>query len=133
MDMSAKQFLTDWFTELATSGFDSEVFLGALSDDLVWTATGHSPISGTYRGKQQYIDNVYAPLDARLQRWPRAEVVRIIGDSDWAVVQFHGEGGAGVNGTEYTLDYCWVVHVEGGAITEVIGYYDQSKVNDLFA
>jgi ketosteroid isomerase-like protein len=47
-----RRFLTDWFARLESSGFDGGVFLGALSDDLVWTATGASPVSGTFRGKQ---------------------------------------------------------------------------------
>ncbi|MET3860823.1 ketosteroid isomerase-like protein [Dietzia sp. 2505] len=129
----ARHFLADWFDRLSASGFDGSVFLDALADDLVWTATGQSPVSGTFHGRQQYIDNVWTPLDQHLARWPRAEVVRILGDGDWATVQFRGVGGLGVNGSDYTLDYCWIVHVENDRITEVIGFYDQTKVNELFA
>jgi ketosteroid isomerase-like protein len=51
-------FLREWFDRLAESGWTAEVFLAALSPDLVWTATGSSPISGTYRG-----------LEASTARW----------------------------------------------------------------
>lgn len=130
---SAKQFLQKWFDDLERTGFDGTVFLDALSDDIVWNATGGSPVSGVFRGKQAYVDQVYRPLGERLAKWPRADVVRIIGDGDWAAVQFRGVGGEGRNGTDYTLDYCWLIHVEGDLITEVIGFYDQTKVNELFA
>jgi ketosteroid isomerase-like protein len=129
---NTRQFLTDWFARLETSGFDGGVFLGALSDDLIWTATGTSPVSGTFQGKQSYIDNVWRPLDDHLARWPRANVVRILADGEWAVVEFHGVGGLGRNGTDYTLQYCWVVRVVDDLVRAVVGYYDQTKVNELF-
>ena len=128
-----RRFLTEWFARLEATGFDGGVFLDALSDDLVWTATGHSPVSGTFRGKQSYIDNVWRPLDDHLSTWPRADVVRILADGEWAVVEFHGVGGVGRNGTDYTLQYCWVIRVADDRIREVVGYYDQVKVNELFA
>jgi ketosteroid isomerase-like protein len=58
---NTRQFLTDWFAPLETTGFDGGVLLGALSDDLIWTATGTSPVSGTFQGKQSYIDQPLAP------------------------------------------------------------------------
>jgi uncharacterized protein len=127
-----RRFLTDWFDQLEATGFDGGVFLGALSDDLVWTATGNSPVSGTFRGKQAYIDGVWRPLDDHLETWPKAEVQRILADGEWAVVEFHGVGGVGKNGTDYTLQYCWVVRVVEDRIVEVVGYYDQVKVGELF-
>jgi uncharacterized protein len=126
-------FLTDWFARLEATGFDGGVFLDALSDDLVWTATGTSPVSGTFRGKQSYIDNVWRPLDDHLVTWPTASVLRILADGEWAVVEFRGVGGLGRNGADYTLEYCWVVRVVDDRVREVVGYYDQVKVNELFA
>ena len=128
-----RRFLTDWFDQLEATGFDGTVFLGALSDDLVWTATGNSPVSGTFRGKQAYIDGVWRGLDSHLVTWPKAEVQRILADGEWAVVEFHGVGGLGRNGTDYTLQYCWVLRVVEDLIVEVVGYYDQVKVAELFA
>ncbi|WP_344421355.1 nuclear transport factor 2 family protein [Pseudonocardia ailaonensis] len=130
---ATRAFLVEWFDRLAATGFDGGVFLGALSDDLVWTATGTSPVSGTFRGKQAYVDGVWRPLDQHLQRWPRAEVLRILADGEWATVEFRGVGGLGVNGLDYSLQYCWVLRVVGDEITEVVGYYDQTQVEALFA
>jgi uncharacterized protein len=128
-----RRFLIGWFARLDAIGFDGGVFLDALADDLVWTATGTSPVSGTFRGKQSYIDNVWRPLDDRLDRWPKANVLRILADGEWAVVEFCGVGGIGRNGADYTLQYCWVVRVVDDLVREVVGYYDQVKVNELFA
>ena len=128
-----RQFLTDWFARLEATGFDGGVFLDALSDDLVWTATGNSPVSGTFRGKQSYVEHVWRPLDDHLVTWPRAVVQRILADGEWALVEFRGVGGLGRNGTDYTLQYCWVVRVVDNRVCEVVGYYDQVKVAALFA
>ena len=128
-----RRFLTDWFARLEASRFDGGVFLGALAEDLVWTATGSSPVSGTFRGKQSYIDHVWRPLDDHLTRWPRADVLRILADGEWAVVEFRGVGGIGRNGTDYSLHYCWIVRVVDDQVREVVGYYDQVKVNELFS
>ena len=128
-----RRFLTEWFDRLEATGFDGGVFLDALADDLVWTATGTSPVSGTFRGKQSYVDNVWRPLDDHLDKWPKATVLRILADGEWAVVQFRGVGGVGRNGTDYTLEYCWVIRVVDDRVREVVGYYDQVKVAELFA
>ncbi len=126
-------FLRSWFDRLAESGWTAEVFLDALSEDLVWTATGSSPISGTYRGREAYIDGIYRRLDERLETWPRPTVERVVADGEWGVVEFSSTGGRGKNGIDYNMRYCWVMHVEGELVTEVIGYYDTSTVKALFA
>ncbi len=126
-------FLRSWFDRLAESGWTAEIFLGALSNDLVWTATGSSPISGTYRGLRAYTDGIYRRLDERLESWPRPTVEKIIADGDWGVVEFSSTGGRGKNGIDYNMRYCWIIPVEAERVTEVIGYFDTSTVNALFA
>lgn len=128
-----RAFLSTWFDRLAESGWTADVFLAALSPDIVWTATGSSPISGTYRGLAEYTDGVYRPLDERLESWPRPKVERLIADGEWGVVEFSSTGGRGRNGVDYNMRYCWLIHVEDEVVTEVVGYYDTSTVDALFA
>lgn len=131
--IQAGPFLRDWFARLAESGWTAEVFLAALDKDVIWTATGNSPISGTYRGREAYVEGIYRRLDARLICWPLAHVERIVADGAWGVVEFSSTGGLGTNGTDYNMRYCWVIHVSDTGVDEVIGYYDQQKVAELFA
>ncbi|MBM9467485.1 nuclear transport factor 2 family protein [Nakamurella leprariae] len=132
-ESDTRAFLTGWFRRLTESGFDGAVFAAGLADDIVWTATGHSPISGTCHGRAEYLERIYRPLAERLERWPRPEVLRIMVDGDWGLVEFSGVGGLGRNGTDYSMRYCWLMRVADGAVREVIGYYDQGKVAELFA
>jgi ketosteroid isomerase-like protein len=132
MTDDAGAFLRDWFGRLAETGWTAEVFLAALAENLTWTATGTSPISGTYRGRDAYIDGVYRRLDERLASWPRPHVERIIADGEWGMVEFSSTGGLGKNGTGYDMRYCWVIHVVDDRVVEVVGYYDTQKVTALF-
>lgn len=133
MTDSAGTFLHRWFDRLAETGWTAEVFLDALAQDLVWTATGTSPISGTYHGRDAYIDGIYRRLNERLASWPRPHVERILGDGQWGMVEFSSTGGLGKNGTDYNMRYCWVIHVVNDRVAEVVGYYDTQTVTALFA
>ncbi|MFZ2016502.1 MAG: hypothetical protein WAV00_22000 [Nocardioides sp.] len=96
------------------------------------TDTGSSPISGTGRGLDPYVEAIVRPLDERLESWPRPEVERILAEGEWGVVEFSSTGGRGKNGIDYNMRYCWIIHVEADLVTEVIGFYDTSTVQALF-
>jgi uncharacterized protein len=129
----AGRFLTDWFDRLAREGWSADVFLAALSPDLVWTATGTSPVAGRYVGLEAYVEGVYRRLDERLEHWPVPHVERIIAQGDWGVVEFSSTDGVGKNGTDYSMRYCWLIRIVAGRVAEVVGYYDTQKVVELFA
>lgn len=118
MNTDAERFLREWFAKLSATGFAPEVFLAGLSPDLVWTATGKSPLSGTFHGLAAYLDGVYRPLDERLRRWPDPAVERITAQGDWGVVEFRGEGGVGKNGCDYSMRYCWSMRVENNLVRQ---------------
>jgi hypothetical protein len=92
-----ENFIRNLFRDITTDGF-AKKFEDALDDDLIWVATGTSPLSGEYKGKQVYLDKIIGQLHGRLQSWPKAVVENILVDRDIACVQFHGEGGVGKNG-----------------------------------
>jgi ketosteroid isomerase-like protein len=130
--MNAKQIVTQLFAQWEQG--DSAPFFAALAADLVWTAKGTTPISGTYRGKQAYLDQCYKPLLAVFAGPTGCKVHRIIGDGELVVVEWHGETPT-VAGPLYAQDYCWVLRVAPGTgeITEVTGYYDTARVEALLA
>lgn len=84
-------FVESLFTAVALDNF-GQSFAAALSDGLVWTVTGSSPIAGTYAGKQVYIDKVLTPLRAVLVSLPVPIVEHIVVDREWAVVNWRSEG-----------------------------------------
>ena len=120
------------FTTISNRGF-SQDFLDYLSDDVVWTANGTSPMRGRYEGKNMYVDKVLSRLRERLGTSGRPTVDRILVDGEWAAVNFHTVGATAHNGLDFSMEYCWLMKVEGEKIVEVSGFYDSKKMCDLFA
>ena len=129
---ATKAFIESLFTDVALDNFGHS-FSKALSDDLIWTATGSSPLAGVYNGKQVYIDRVVSPLRDVLESLPVPIVEHIFADCDWAVVNWYSEGVKGKNGANYDMQYCWLMRVENDKIVEVKGFYDGQKVSKIFA
>ncbi len=130
--MSAKDFVSDLF-ERREEG-DSTGFFNALAADVVWTAKGTTPISGTYHGKDDYLQNVYKPLLSIFAGPTVCRVQKILGDGDTVAVEWHGETPTS-SGSIYSQDYCRLIRVteDGRAIREVTGYFDTALVNALLA
>ena len=126
-----QDFVRNLFRDIAADGF-AEKFEDALDNDLVWVATGSSPLSGEYKGKQVYLEKIIGQLHTRLHSWPKAVVENTFVDGDVACVQFHGEGGVGKNGANFDMQYCWVMKVCNQKIVHVTGYYDSVKMAALF-
>ncbi|WP_236795015.1 nuclear transport factor 2 family protein [Amycolatopsis sp. GM8] len=120
------------FADVAESGF-AGTFVDALADDLVFTATGTSPIAGRYESKTEYQAKVLARLHERLATPIRARIEQTIVEGEWATVRFRSHDVRGTNGTDFSMQYCWVIRVVAGRITEITGFYDTKKMNDLFA
>lgn len=128
---SAKDFIAGLFQQWEEG--DSAPFFAALAPDVIWTAKGTTPISGTVHGKQEYMEKVYQPLLKVFTGPTKCQVRRIVGEGNTVVVEWHGE--TPTKSSDYAQDYCWLirVHEDGKAITEVTGYFDTARVAALFS
>ena len=129
---ATRTFVNNLFASIAQEGFGPK-FLDSLSHDVIWTATGSSPLSGRHEGKKAYQEDVLAKLHGRLEYFPKPQVNRILSDGDWAAVYFHSTGARTYSGAEFGMEYCWLLKVQEDKIVEVVGFFDQKKVHDLFA
>jgi uncharacterized protein len=127
--MTAKEFVARLFDRWEQG--DMQGFFNALAQNVRWTVSGSTPISGTYTSKTEYLEKVYRPLLARLTGPTRCRVRKIIAEADTVVVQWHGESPTR-SGRPYVQEYCWVIRVEEETIKEVEGYYDTVAVAELF-
>ena len=126
--MNAKEFVARLFDRWEHG--DMQAFFNALADDIRWTVSGSTPISGTYTSKAEYVEKVYRPLFDRLTGPTRCRVRQIIAEADTVVVQWHGESPTR-SGQPYVQEYCWVIRVEDEMIKEVEGYFDTGAVAEL--
>ena len=127
--MVAKELVRELFKKW--EGGDSAGFFAAVADEVVWTAIGHTPISGVSRSKAEYMKRTYLPLQGVFAGATSCKVRRLVGEGDVVVVEWHGETLL-AKGGGYSNDYCWVVRVQGEKIAEVTGYFDTAAVNALF-
>lgn len=132
MSEENRQFLSSLFQSIADQGW-GENFIAALHDDLEFNAMGTSPISGCYRGKENYRDQLLKRLDDKLASWPVPIVDSMFVDGELACMQFHATGGKGKNGADFNMHYCWVLRLENKKVVKIWGYYDSSKMNALFS
>jgi len=130
--MKAKELVGKIFKQWEEG--DSAPFFAALAPDVIWTAQGTTPISGTFHGKEAYLKEVYQPLLSIFTGPTRCQVKRIIGEGDTVAVEWHGETPTRSFGT-YSQDYCWLFRVreKDQAIVEVTGYFDTALVNSLLS
>lgn len=131
MATETKTFINNLFGNIANEGWSTK-FADALDDELVFTATGTSPLAGRYESKQKYKEGVLDRLHDRLAAWPKPIVDNVLIDEDSACVQFHSEDGQGKNGADFNMQYCWVLKLKGSKIVEITGYYDSAKMIALF-
>ena len=128
--MNAKELVSELFQEWQKG--DSSGFFAAVADDVIWTAIGHTPISGVSHSKAEYMKKTYLPLQGLFAAGTSCKVKRIVSEGDVVVVEWYGETPLAKGGV-YTNDYCWVVRVKGEKVAEVTGYFDTAAVNALFS
>jgi ketosteroid isomerase-like protein len=129
--MAAKQFVTQIFERWQQG--DSKPFFDALAPDVIWTAKGSTPISGTVKSKAEYFAKIYNPLLSIFAGPTSCQIVRILAEGDIVVVEWRGETPT-TSGSTYSNDYCWLIRVSPDAtsIQEVVGYFDTARVDQLF-
>ena len=94
-----------------------------LADDVVWTVAGDSPVSGTYRTKQTFLDEAVAPITARLATPIVPEVTRIVADGAQVVVLWQGSATAR-SGAMYRNHYAWHLELADGRIVRATAFLD---------
>lgn len=95
-----------------------------LHEDVVWTVAGDSPVSGTYRGKADFMDNAVAPITARLATPIVPQVEHLVADGDAVVAVWRGVARAR-DGNAYTNHYAWhMVFDDHGRIVRVVAFLD---------
>ncbi|WP_202845071.1 nuclear transport factor 2 family protein [Luteimonas saliphila] len=95
-----------------------------LHEDAVWTVGGDSPVSGTYRGKRDFMDNAVAPITARLATPIVPEVDHLVAQGDTVVAVWRGIARAH-DGSTYTNHYAWhMVFDADGRIVRVVAFLD---------
>jgi uncharacterized protein len=122
--------------ELVQAGFDKwrdgtgSVF-EFLAPDAKWTIVGNCPVSRTYQNRQEFLDQVITPFNARLSSRLVPAVRGIYADGDMVVVFFDGKGTAR-DGKPYENTYSWYLQMTNGQIVNVVASFDTIEFTDFW-
>jgi uncharacterized protein len=115
------QLVTTVFAALAQGR--TPPFADAMAEDFSWTISGHGPWSRTWRGKQQVLRDLMAPLFSQFADTYRNRATRIVTDGDVVVVECRGEV-ATKAGRRYDNHYCYVIEMRNGQMQALTEYMD---------
>jgi uncharacterized protein len=102
-----------------------------LAPDARWTIVGNAPVSRIYNSKQEFMDVVIKPFNARMSHRLVPTVRRIYADGDTVIALFDAEGSAR-DGKRYRNTYTWYMRMENGLIVEVIAFFDTIEFTDFW-
>lgn len=102
-----------------------------LTTDAKWAIVGNASVSRTYTSRQEFMDAVITPFNARLSRRLVPEVRAIYADGDVVIAFFDAEAIAR-DGKPYRNTYTWYMKLREGKIVEVIAFFDTIEFMDLW-
>ncbi|CAN0104030.1 unnamed protein product [Ectocarpus sp. 12 AP-2014] len=105
-------------------------FFDLLSENAKWTIVGSSPISGTYRSRQELIEHSVKPINDRLATSITPHVRQIIAEGNSVVVFWDGSA-TRLDGNRYDNNYAWHMTMEDGEIKEVTAFLDTWTLTEL--
>lgn len=101
-----------------------------LADDAVWVVAGNSPVSGTYRTREAFIEDAVKPITDKLAT-PIVPTVRQIVAQGPHVVAFWDGQATAKDGSRYENSYSWHMQLENGRITRVTAFLDTWRLVEL--
>jgi uncharacterized protein len=124
-----KQFISNMFAELSKGNGDA--FLNALADDVSFTIIGSTKYSGTFKGKQELINKLLAPLNAQIEGGMTITPDNLIADGDFVAMQARGKA-LSKNGRRYDNTYCHVFRFANGKVQQVTEYLETELITSAF-
>ncbi len=124
-----KTLIRGMYSALAAG--EPEGFLSALDEGLQWTIIGTTPLSKTFDGKKQLVEELLEPFMKDLEG--AAEIVpeNFIAEGDFVAMQSTGKARTKA-GVDYNNTYCHVFRIRDGKVLEVTEYLDTELVRAAF-
>jgi uncharacterized protein len=111
---------------------NAQNFLNALADDVQWTVIGTTVFSGTYKGKQDVLERLFAPLMDQLVSPGKQSIQNVVAEGDYVVVQSQASDRVTKTGNPYNNTYCMVVKVLDGKVIQIDEYCDTELITSAF-
>jgi uncharacterized protein len=102
-----------------------------LATDAEWTIVGSSPLAKTYHSKQQFIDAVINPFNARMSKPLVPSVRGIFADGDMVITLFDGEATVR-DGKPYRNTYTWYFQMKDAKVVKAIAFFDNRDFDEFW-
>jgi ketosteroid isomerase-like protein len=102
-----------------------------LAPNAKWTIVGNAPVSRTFANRQEFIDVVITPFNARLSRRLVPSVRGIYADGDMVIVLWDGVATAR-DGKPYRNTYSWFLQMRDGKIVNAVAFFDTIEFTDFW-
>ena len=102
-----------------------------LAPEAEWTIVGSSPLSKTYHSRQQFLDEVIDPFNARMAT-PLVPTIRnIYSDGDTVIILFDAEATV-IDGQPYRNTYTWYFQMQDSKVIKAIAFFDTREFDDFW-
>jgi len=103
-----------------------------LAPDAQWTIVGSSPLSKTYQSKQEFLDEVIGPFNARMAK-PLVPAIRgLYGDGDMVIIFFDAAGTA-KDGVPYHNTCTWYFQMRANQVIRAIAFFDTREFDEFWS
>jgi uncharacterized protein len=124
-----KELIRNMFAELSKG--NGQAFLDTLADNVRYTIIGTTRFSGTFNGKQEFVNKALMPVVALLEGGITITPDNFIAEGDYVVTQGRGNSRT-KSGSSYNNTYCHVFRIASGKVQEVTEYLDSELVTKAF-
>ena len=102
-----------------------------LAEHAKWTITGNSPVSRTFTSRQEFLDVVINPFNARLSSRLIPSAPALYADGDTVIALFDAQGTAR-DGKPYRNTYSWYMQMRDGKIVNATAFFDTIEFTDFW-
>jgi uncharacterized protein len=104
---------------------------GLLAPDATWTITGNSLAAKIYNSRDEFLESVIKPFNARLTK-PLVPTIRSLhSDGDTVIALFDGEATA-LDGKPYRNTYAWFMEMRDGKIVKATAFFDSIAFDEFW-
>ena len=99
--------------------------------EATWTITGNSLVARQYKNRQEFLDVVIKPFNARLSKPLVPTIRRLYCDGNTVIALFDAEATV-IDGQPRRNTYAWFMTMKDGKIVDVTAFFDAIVFNDLW-
>lgn len=105
-------------------------FFDLLADDVNWEISGRSPVSGTYKSKQAFMERAVAPILEKLKEPLKPKLISLTADDRFIWLHFKAQAKTKTNAI-YENTYIWKLQLSGSKIIHAFAFLDTYELVQL--